>query len=32
MTVRELQAFLLEMYHVEVSPEFVSSVMSEVTA
>jgi putative transposase len=36
MTVREVQAFLLEMYDVEVSPEFISSVtdavMSEVTA
>jgi transposase-like protein len=36
MTVREIQAFLAEMYGVEVSPEFISSVtdavMSEVTA
>jgi putative transposase len=36
MTVREIQAFLHEMYNVEVSPEFISSVtdavMSEVTA
>jgi putative transposase len=36
MTVREVQAFLREMYNVEVSPEFISSVtdavMSEVTA
>ncbi len=36
MTVREIQAFLHEMYHVEVSPEFISgvtdAVMSEVTA
>jgi putative transposase len=36
MTVREVQAFLLEMYHVEVSPDFICSVtgvvMSDVTA
>lgn len=36
MTVREVQAFLAEMYGVEVSPEFISSVtdavMAEVTA
>ena len=36
MTVREIQAFLAEMYGVEVSPEFISSVtdavMSEITA
>lgn len=36
MTVREIQAFLAEMYGVEVSPEFISSVtdavMAEVTA
>jgi Transposase and inactivated derivatives len=36
MTVREIQAFLLEMYATEVSPDFISSVtdevMSEVTA
>ena len=36
MTVREVQAFLREMYNVEVSPEFISSVtdavMAEVTA
>jgi putative transposase len=36
MTVREVQAFLLEMYNVEVSPEFISSVtdavMTEITA
>jgi putative transposase len=36
MTVREIQKFLLEMYAVEVSPEFISSVtaavMAEVTA
>lgn len=36
MTMREVQAFLREMYNVEVSPEFISSVtdavMSEVTA
>jgi putative transposase len=36
MTVREVQAFLLEMYCVEVSPEFISSVtdavMREITA
>jgi len=36
MTVREIQAFLREMYNVEVSPEFISSVtdavMAEVTA
>ena len=36
MTMREIQAFLHEMYNVEVSPEFISSVtdavMSEVTA
>ena len=36
MTVREIQAFLVEMYAVEVSPDFISSVtdavMAEVTA
>jgi putative transposase len=36
MTVREIQAFMLEMYGTEVSPDFISSVtdevMSEVTA
>ena len=36
MTVREVQAFLREMYNVEVSPEFISSVtdavMAEITA
>jgi len=36
MTMREIQAFLHEMYNVEVSPEFISgvtdAVMSEVTA
>jgi transposase-like protein len=36
MTMREMQAFLREMYNVEVSPEFISSVtdavMSEITA
>jgi transposase-like protein len=36
MTVREVQAFLREMYNVDVSPEFISSVtdavMAEVTA
>jgi hypothetical protein len=36
MTVREVLAFLLEMYHVEVSPDFICSVtgvvMSDVTA
>jgi putative transposase len=36
MTVREIQAFLLEMYNVEVSPDLISTVtdavMSEVTA
>jgi putative transposase len=36
MTMREIQAFLLESYGVEVSPEFISSVteavMAEVTA
>ena len=36
MTVREVQAYLAEMYGVDVSPEFISSVtdavMAEVTA
>lgn len=32
MTVREIQAFLAEMYAVEVSPEFISSVTEAVTA
>lgn len=36
MTVREIQAFLLEMYNIEVSPDLISTVtdavMSEVTA
>nr|WP_228536237.1 IS256 family transposase [Noviherbaspirillum malthae] len=36
MTMREMQAFLRDMYNVEVSPEFISSVtdavMSEITA
>lgn len=32
MTVREIQAFLTEMYAVEVSPDFISSVTEAVTA
>ena len=32
MTVREIQAFLAEMYGTEVSPEFISSVTDEVMA
>jgi transposase-like protein len=32
MTVREIQAYLLEMYGTEVSPDFISTVTDEVTA
>ena len=32
MTVREIQAFLAEMYAVEVSPDLISAVVAEATA